>query len=447
MEITYTHVAGLDVHKKTVVACILTPAAHGTPHKEIRTFGTMTQDLLALADWLTLHGITHVAMESTGELWKPIFNLLEGSFTVLVVNAQHIKTVPGRKTDVKDAEWLAELLRHGLLKASFIPPLPQRDLRDLTRQRTNLVQDRARVVNQLQKVLEWANIKLSSVVSDVMGLSARAMVAAIVGGESDQGVLAGLALGKLRSKQAELERALEGYVRAHHRFMLAQHLSHIDFLEGQLADFDQQIAAFMASEGPGASPPPSDPSQLCSEERPAAEAAESAVPWEEAVELLDSVPGIGRTLAEQIIAEVGTDMSRFPSEGHLASWAKVCPGNNESAGKRKSGKTGKGSRWLRTALVQAAWGAVRMKETHLAAVYRRLAVRLGKQKAIMAVAHRLVVAIYHILRERVPYRERGTAPLSETVKLKLAGRMQRKLEDLGFTVHLSPAPSPAPQPV
>ena len=256
MEITYTHAAGLDVHKKTVVACCFTPGPTGKPQQEIRTFGTMTQDLLALVDWLTTKGITHVAMESTGEFWKPVYNLLEGSFTVLVVNAQHIKTVPGRKSDVKDAEWIADLLRYGLLRASFILPLPQRDLRDLTRQRTNLVQDRARVVNQLQKVLEWANITLSSVVSDIMGVSARAMLAEIVGGECDQGVLAELAQGKLRAKQAELERALEGHVRPHHRFLLAQHLSHIDFLEGQIAAFDRQIATSIKTLSPPAAPPP-----------------------------------------------------------------------------------------------------------------------------------------------------------------------------------------------
>ena len=448
MEITYTHVAGLDVHKKTVVACVFSPGPKGKPVKETRTFGTMTQDLLALADWLTLKGVTHVAMESTGEVWKPVYNLLEASFTVLVVNAHHIKTVPGRKTDVKDAEWIADLLRHGLLKGSFIPPLPQRDLRDLTRQRTNLVQDRARVVNQLHKVLEWANLKLSSVVSDVMGVSARAMLAAIVGGEADQGVLAELAKGWLRTKQAELERALEGHVRAHHRFMLAQHLIHIDFLEGQLAEFDRQIVEYMAAHGPpSVLPPAPDPEGRLGTAQPATDEPATAVPWAEAVELLDSAPGIGRTLAEQIIAEVGTDMSRFPSEGHLASWAKVCPGNHESAGKRKSGKTGKGSRWLRTALIQAAWGAVKVKESHLAAVYRRLAVRRGKQKAIMAVAHRLLVAIYHMLKERVPYREHGAAPLSDQVKQKLAERMQHKIEQLGFTVHVTPATFPAPQSV
>lgn len=436
MELIYTHVAGLDVHKKTVVACVFTPGAKGKPQKEIRTFGTMTQDLLALADWLITQGVTHVAMESTGEYWKPVYNLLEASFTVLVVNAQHIKTVPGRKTDVKDAEWIADLLRHGLLKGSFIPPLPQRDLRDLTRQRTNLVQDRARVVNQLQKVLEWANLKLASVVTDIMGVSARAILAAIVGGVEEEGILAELAQGRLRAKQAELERALVGHVREHHRFLLARHLSHIDFLEEQIADFDRQIAA--AIERQSVPPAPPEPLPATAEEQDGAPQADGAgaVPWEEAVELLDTAPGIGRTIAEMIIAEVGTDMARFPSEGHLASWAKVCPGNHESAGKRSSGKTGKGSRWLRTALVQAAWGAVKVKDSHLAAVYRRLAVRRGKQKAIMAVAHRLLVAIYHMLKDRVPYREIGTAPPSETAKRKLVERLQRRLANLGYTARL-----------
>ena len=447
MQITYTHAAGLDVHKQTVVACIFTPGPHGKPHKEIRTFGTMTHDLLALVDWLTTHGITHVAMESTGEFWKPVYNLLEGSFTVVVANAHHIKTVPGRKTDVKDAEWIADLLRHGLLKGSFIPPLPQRDLRDLTRQRTNLVQDRARVVNQLQKVLEWANIKLTSVVSDVMGVSARAMLAAIIGGEADQGVLAELAQGRLRAKQAELERALEGHVRPHHRFMLVQHLSHIDFLDGQIAEFDRQIAAVIEAQTPSPPPPSSsvDPELAPDTEPEPGDTPAAAVLWEEAVTLLDSAPGIGRTLAEQIIAEVGTDMARFPSEGHLASWAKVCPGNHESAGKRHSSKTGKGSRWIRTALVQAAWAAVKVKDSHLAAVYRRLAVRRGKQKAIMAVAHRLLVSIYHMLKERVPYREIGAAPQSEPAKRKVVERLQRQIERLGYTAKVTAADVPALQ--
>jgi transposase len=419
MEITFTHAAGLDIHKKTVVACCFTPGPKGQPQKEIRTFGTMTQDLLALADWLLSKGITHVAMESTGEFWKPVYQILEGSFTVLVVNAQHIKTVPGRKTDVKDAEWIADLLRHGLLKASFIPPLPQRDLRDLTRQRTNLVQARVRVVNQLQKVLEWANLKLTSVVSDIMGVSARAMLAAIVAGEEDQEVLADLAQGRLRAKQADLERALKGHVRDHHRFLLARHLIHIDFLEEEIACFDQQIATYIAEVSPPTAPSP--------------------VPWAEAVELVDTAPGIGRAAAEQILAEIGPDMGRFPSAEHLASWAKVCPGNRQSGGKRYSGRIGKGSRWLRPVLVQAAWAAIKVTDSHLAAVYRRLVVRLGKRKAILAVAHRLLVAIYHMLKERVPYREIGTAPLTEPAKQKRMSRLQREMEQLGFRVTLQPA--------
>jgi transposase len=440
----------LDIHKKTVVACVFIPGLKGKPLKETRTFGTATQELLALADWLTCMGITHIAMESTGEFWKPIYILLDATFTVLVVNAQHIKTVPGRKTDVKDAEWIADLLRHGLLKGSLIPPLPHRDLRDLTRQRTNLVQDRARVVNQLQKVLEWANIKLASVASDIMGVSARMMLAEIVGGEVDQGVLAELAKGKLRATQAELERALEGHVQPHHRFMLAQHLSHIDFLEQQIADFDAQIAAYIAAQMPPASDQPSsgDGAVPGGAAPPAPEPPTSvlpeAVPWEEAVALVDTAPGFGRTLAEIVIAEIGTDMAQFPSEGHLASWAKVCPGNHESAGKRYSGKTGRGSRWLRTALMQAAHAAVKVKDSHLAAVYRLLAVRRGKQRALMAVAHRLLVAIYHMLKDGMPYQEIGTTPLREPAKRQEAERMQRRIEKLGFTVRLEPvAPVPA----
>ncbi|MDQ5853957.1 MAG: IS110 family transposase [Chloroflexota bacterium] len=440
MEITYTHAAGLDVHKKTVVACVFPPGPKGKPHKEIPTFGTMTQDLLALADWLTSKGVTHVAMESTGEFWKPVYNLLEASFTVLVVNAQHIKTVPGRKTDVKDAEWIADLLRHGLLKGSFIPPLPQRDLRDLTRQRTNLVQERARVINQLQKVLEWANIKLSSVVSDIMGVSARAMLAELVGGAVDHGAVAELAQGRLRAKQAELERALEGHMRDHHRFMLAKHLVHIEFLEEQITDFDTQIAAQIATPPAPPTPPALEaaPHAPMSDAAPADPTAAGAVPWAEALEILDTAPGIGRTVAEMIIAEVGTDMDKFPSEGHVASWAKLSPGNHESAGKRYSGKTGKGSRWLRSAMVQAAHAAVKVKGSHLAAVYHRLKARRGKKKAIIAVAHRLLVAIYHMLKHREPYREVGSGPQSEAAKQKLAERMQRRIEKLGFTVKLEP---------
>jgi transposase len=351
MDVLYTHCAGLDVHKKTVVAWCLTPGADGTPNREIRTFSTMTQDLLALSDWLTSLGSTHVAMEATGEFWKPVHTILEATFTVLVVNAHHIKTVSGRKTDVKDAEWIADLLRHGLLRASFIPPLPQRDLRDLTRQRTNLVQDRATVVNRLQKVLEWANLKLTSVATDVTGVSARAMLEGIVAGEADPAALAELAHGRMRSKRAALEQALTGRVREHHRYLLAQHLLHLDFLDEQIEELDQQLARMLAPEPPAEEPPAeSAGAGLLSDGATDGAGAGSVMDWSEAIEVLDTIPGVGRLAAEQIVAEIGTDMGRFASAAHLASWAKVCPGNNESAGKRRSGATGQGNHWLKSVL-------------------------------------------------------------------------------------------------
>jgi transposase len=442
MDVLYTHCAGLDVHKKTVVACCLTPGADGTPKREIRTFSTMTHDLLALADWLSSLGITHVAMEATGEFWKPIYTVLEATFTVLVVNAHHIKTVPGRKTDVKDAEWIADLLRHGLLKASFIPPLPQRDLRDLTRQRTNLVQDRATVVNRLQKVLEWANIKLTSVATDVTGVSARAMLEGIVAGEGDPATLAALAHGRMRSKRAALEQALTGRVREHHRYLLAQHLLHLDFLDEQIEELEQQITTMVAPDPP-ADVPPTDRTggrtlEQVTEDGAAEAGTGSVLSWSAAVELLDTIPGVGRTAAEQIVAEIGTDMDRFASAAHLASWAKVCPGTNESAGKRRSGATGQGNRWLRTVLVQAAWAAVRVKDCHLASVYHRLAGRRGVKKAIMAVAHRILVAAYYMLRGQEPYREPGAPPADEQRKAQVLSRMLKRIENLGYKVRLEP---------
>lgn len=442
MEVLYTHCAGLDVHKKTVVACCLTPGTDGTPKREIRTFSTMTQDLLALSDWLTSLGITHVAMEATGEFWKPVYTILEATFTVLVVNAHHIKTVPGRKTDVKDAEWIADLLRHGLLRASFIPPLPQRDLRDLTRQRINLVQDRATVVNRLQKVLEWANIKLTSVATDVTGVSARAMLEGIVAGEGDPAALAELAYGRMRSKRVALEQALTGRVRQHHRYLLAQHLLQLDFLDEQIQDLEQQLATMIAHEPPADVPPASrvgkTPGEQVAREGAGEAGAGAVMAWSDAVELLDTIPGVGRTAAEQIVAEIGTDMGRFASAAHLASWAKVCPGNHESAGTRRSAKTGGGNRWLRSVLIQAAWAAVKVKDSHLAGVYHRLAGRRGVKRAIMAVAHRILVAAYYMLRERAPYREPGAPPVDEQRKANLLSRMLKRIEKLGYTVSLEP---------
>lgn len=433
MEVTYTHCAGLDVHKKTVVACCLIPREGGEICKETRTFTTMTQELLALGDWLNSRGVTHVAMESTGEYWKPVYNLLEDNYTVLVVNAQHIKNVPGRKTDVKDAEWIADLLRHGLLQGSFIPPLPQRDLRDLTRQRTKLVQERAAVVNRLQKVLEWANLKLASVVTDVTGVSARQMLLAIAQGTEEVETLVQLAKGRLRSKRQELELALTGQIRPHHRFLIANHLTHLDFLEEQIAVFDAQIAEHIQTQVLEVEVPAPSGEQdisLCSN---------YSLAWEKAITLLDTIPGVGRQTAELLLAEIGCDMSRFKSEAHLAKWAKLCPGNHESAGKRYSGRTGQGNNWLRSGLIQAAHAAVKCKATYLKAVYQRLVKRRGKQKAIVAVAHRILKAAYQILSKQEPYRDLGANYLDSRRSDKVLNRLCHRIEQLGYQVSLKPS--------
>ena len=444
MDVLYPNCAGIDVHKKTVVVCCRTTALDGTVTKETRTFSTMTAELLLLSDWLTSKGITHVAMESTGEFWKPLYNLLEGSFTILVVNAQHMHTVPGRKTDMKDAEWIADLLAHGLLKGSFIPPEPQRDLRDLTRQRTILVRERAGVVQRLQKVLEWANLKLASVATDVVGVSARAMLEAIVDGQSDVTALAELARGRMRSKRVELEQALEGRVREHHRFLLAKHLLHIDFLDEQIADYDEQITTHIQAQPPlPPQPPTSEGDEAAaapgsSSPQPDAARPDEALTWDEAITIWDGIPGIGRRVAEQLVAELGVDMSQFPSAAHAASWAKLSPGNNVSAGKRSSSKIGKGNQWLRATLIQAAHAAVKVKDSFLAAFYHRLVARRGAKKAIVAVAHKLLTLAYTLLRKREPYHERGAAALDERHKDRVLHRMQRRFEQLGYKVHLEP---------
>lgn len=432
MEVTYPACAGLDVHKKTVVACVLVSGPTAEPHQETRTFATMTADLLALADWLAGQGVTHVAMESTGEYWKPVYNLLEGTGTVLLVNAAQIKNVPGRKTDVGDAQWIADLLRHGMLRGSFVPPLPQRDLRDLTRQRASLVQERAMVVNHLQKVLEWANLKLAGVATDVTGVSARAMLAALAEGQTDPAALADLARGRLRAKREQLEQALAGRVRDHHRFMLAQHLIHLDFLEEQIAVFDARIIAHLES---ALGPPPDAPAP--DEPAPAALRRPEDPPLDgpRAVALLDTIPGIGRQVAEVIVAEVGTAMERFGSPRRLARWAKLCPGNHESAGKRYSGRTGKGNQALRSALVQAAHAAVRVKDCYPARVYARLIGRRGAKRAIIAVAHRLLHAAYYVLLYRRPYADYQPPPAQTQ---KAADTLRRRLERLGYKVSLAP---------
>ena len=438
MELIYTRCAGIDVHKKIVVVCCITVDAQGKKHVEIRTFATTTKGLLELSDWLTSLQITHVAMESTGEFWKPVYNILEGNFELLVVNARHIKNVPGRKTDVKDAEWIAELLRHGLLRGSFIPPQEQRDLRDLTRQRTNIVQDRATVVNRLQKVLEWANLKLSSVATDITGVSARSILEAIIENKVAPTTLAELAKGRLRNKRSALEEALQGTVRDHHRFMLAQHLAQIDFLDEQVECFDQQISQHMQTTDETINSP------LANDDEPQTAADSEAgttlppITWQQAVEFVDTIPGISQRAAEMILAETGIDMSRFASEEHFSSWAKVSPGNNESAGKRYSGSTGHGNRWLRTVLVQAAWAAVKVKNSYFNSFYHRLAARRGKKRAIFAVAHRILIAIYHMLKKQEPFKDLGATYLDERNKPKLVNRMKHRIEQLGFRVVLEP---------
>ena len=438
MQIVYSHCAGLDVHKKTVVACARLVALDGKLTSHVRTFSTMTADLLTLVDWLASLQITHVALESTGEFWKPVYNLLEPSFSVLVVNAQHIKNVPGRKTDVKDAEWLADLLAHGLLRPSFVPPAPQRALRDLTRQRTHLVEERASVINRMQKVLEWANIKLSAVVSDVRGVSARAMLQALLAGQTDPVLLAELAQGRLRSKRAELEQALHGTLLEHHSFMLSQHLAHLDFLDEQIRAFDSQIRTVMEAPSDPPAPPPSARKVESLNEGAAAQKENDATDWAAARDLCDAVPGIGPRVAETIIAELGTDMSRFPSAAHAASWARLSPGQNESAGKRRSSRIGKGNRYLRSALVQAAHAAVKVKDSFLAAFYLRLAARRGRKKALVAVAHKLLVIVYTLLKTGEQYQERGAAALDERQKDRLLERLQRRIVQLGYRVSLEP---------
>jgi transposase len=408
MEVVHERSCGLDVHKRTVVACLLTLGERGQPAREVRTFGTMAADLVQLREWLAAAGCRHAAMESTGVYWKPVYNALEGAVELLVVNAQHVKMVPGRKTDVSDAEWLADLLRHGLLRGSFVPPAPQRELRELTRYRAALVRERATEVNRLQKTLEGANLKLASVATDILGVSGRAILEAVAAGESEAAVLAGLARGRLREKRTELERALAGQVKPHHRLLIAEHLEHIGYLNEAIARVSREI-----------------------EER--------LRPFEDTLARLQTVPGVGLRTAEVLMAEVGTDMSRFPSHGHLASWAGLCPGSNESAGKRKSGKTRKGSPWLRSALVEAAWAASHSKRTYLSAQYHRLAARRGGKRAVVAVAHTLLVIVYHLLSRGEAYTELGGNYFDERDRWQVERRLVRRLEALGYAVSLQPA--------
>ena len=407
MQVIYSRCAGLDVHKKTVVVCVLLTHETGKVEKFVRTFSTMTADLLALDEWLRSLQVEQIALESTGVFWHPVYNLLEDGRTVILVNPQHMKAVPGRKTDVKDAEWLADLLRHGLLKASFIPPQPIRDLRELTRYRTKLVQERSREVNRLQKVLEGANIKLAAVATDVLGKSGRDMLDALVTGTQDAEVLAELARGKLRKKLPDLRLALEGRVKPHHRFLLMRILAHIDFLEESLQQLQQEIEQ-----------------QLC--------------PFEEAMTLAQSVIGIQETSAAALLAEIGTDMSRFPSAKHLASWAGVCPGNKQSAGKTLSSKIRPGNPYLKAILAEVVWVISHTKDNYLSAQYHRIARRRGKQKAVIAVSHSVLVILYHILRDKKPYSDLGGEYFDHLDTARIQRHHVRRLEQLGYSVTLTP---------
>lgn len=412
MNILYPRCCGMDVHKKTVVACLMITDSTGRATKEVRTFGTTTAEILALGDWLREADCTHIAMESTGVYWKPIYNLLEAEFTLLLVNATHVRNVPGRKTDVKDSEWLADLLRHGLLRPSFVPPIPQRALRELTRYRATLIHDRARCANRVQKVLEDTNIKLASVVSDIQGVSARAMLRAILAGETNPATLADLARGRLREKRDQLLPALEGHVRDHHRFLLTALLAQIDYLDEAVETVGAEIAARMAI-------------------------------TEEAIARLDDIPGVSRRVAEVVLAEIGSDVTRFPTAAQLASWVGVCPGNHQSAGKRYSGRTQHGNVWLRQALMEAAHGAARSKRTYLQAQYYRLAARRGRKRAIVAVAHTLVVIIYQMLKNGTVYHDLGSTYFEQRDRQAVTRRAVSRLERLGYHVALTEPTSSA----
>jgi len=406
MEAIFRCCAGFDVHSKTVAVCVRRMNDQGEIHAEVRTFGTMTRNLLALCDWLLAEGVTHVAMESTGVFWKPIYNILEGQFEILLVNARHVQKVPGRKTDVKDCEWLAQLLQCGLLRGSYIPPRQQRDLRDLTRMRTQLTHEMVSVANRIHKVLEDTNIKLGLVATDVLGVSGRKIIKALIDGETNTVKMADMARGRLRDKIESLEQALVGKVTEHHRFLLKALMDHYTYMESQIERFNQRID-------------------------------EAARPFEKAITALIPMPGFDRVSAQSVIAEIGPDMKTFPSAEDLCSWAKICCGNNETGGKRKSGATGHGDRWLRSMLVQVAWAASRKKDSYFQSQYRRLAGRRGKKKAIVAVAHSILATTYYILKYDRTYKDLGADHFDRIARDKIRRYHVKRLESLGYTVELT----------
>ena len=404
MEVLYSRCAGLDVHKDTVVACVR--CVSSPRHHETRSFATTTSELIALGEWLGSHGCTHVAMEATGVYWRPVWHLLEGQFELVLANAQHIKNVPGRKTDVNDAMWIADLLAHGLIRASFVPPTPIQELRDLTRTRKQLVREITQHSLRIQKVLEDANIKLGSVLSDVLGASGRAMLAAIIAGESDPAKLAALAQGNARRKHDALVEALRGRITPHHRNMLKLHLDLIAALQRAVAEVDVALGKALA-------------------------------PIRERARLLTTMPGVSDLVAQVVVAEIGVDMTRFPTPSHLISWAGLCPRNDESAGKRRSTRVRKSATWLKTTLVTAAWAAVRVKTSYLHAQFLRLKARRGAKKAILAVAASMLTAAYFMLRDGTPYRDLGPQHFDQRHRARSIRRLLRRLEDLGCQVSIS----------
>jgi transposase len=404
MEIIIEKGCGLDVHKETVVACIM-----GTGiKKEVKTYTTMTNDLLRLREWLQKSGVTHVAMESTGVYWKPVFNILEDRFEVILVNARHVKNVPGRKTDVQDSEWLCKLLRSGLIRGSFIPPRDIRELRDLTRYKRKLIQTIVAEKQRVEKILEDANIKLSSIASDTFGASGKRIIEELIKGELEAEKMAELSKGRLRQKKGDLKEALVGEVRAHHKFMIKASLKHLRAMEKILLDVEREIRQKIESH------------------------------YKEEYELLQTIPGVKEN-ASTIIAEMGVDMERFPSEGHLSSWAGMSPGNNESGGKKKPGSTTHGNKYLKTMLTEFAWVASKTKGAYLRSKYHSLVGRRGKKKALVALGHKILIMCYHMLKQKRPYKELGVDYLDRRRKDKIARSYIKRLNHLGYVVTLQEA--------
>ena len=407
MEVLYSRCAGLDVHADAVTACLRIASGPDVSYQH-RTVSTTTRGLLELTDWLTAAGCTHVAMEATGVYWKPVWHVLEGLFTIVLANAMHIRNVPGRKSDVNDATWIADLLAHGLIRSSFVPPAPIQELRDLTRTRKQLIRETARHTLRIQKTLEDANLKLTRVVSNVLGVSGRAILKALIAGETDPGRLADLTTGRLKAPRAQLIDALHGRVTPHHRYMINLHLTHIETLEAAVTDLERHLG-------------------------------EALGPFRAAISLLTTMPGLSDTAARVIVAEIGVDMSRFPTAGHLVSWAGLCPRLDVSAGKRHSTRTRHGAPWLKTTLVQAAWGATRKKGSYLQGQFLRLKSRRGPKKAIVAVAASMLTAVYFMLRDGVEYHDLGQQYFAHRNKEQIAKRLLQRLHDLGINVEVKVA--------